>query len=339
MVEGSGRVVRWKHTLYDWLKVTKVELAVVAELLLRGSQTEGDLRARASRMEPLPDLAALQAVLESLAAKDLVVYLTPAGRPPGGGRHPQPLPAQRAGTRAGPRTPTPPRRTTSPSARPGPRAARGRLRPLPPTSRRDPGRPRRPPRDQVRVLSDEVRELKSAPRGLTRSPSSESHPGKGPAPMDIARTSARATPPPPELAARPVPDRLPDRRRRPGAPAEPDRPRRLRRLGARRPSPGIPPSWRSPTTSPGSRTSPPPPTPRPATSAWSPPASRPAPARTTATGPRPRACRSSRRPTTGSPPSGRSSPAPRTLRPASSPTTRSPATSSPWARPTGGSAT
>ncbi len=77
MVEGSGRVVRWKHTLYDWLKVGKVELAVVAELLLRGSQTEGDLRARASRMEPLADLAALQAVVESLVAKDLVVYLTP----------------------------------------------------------------------------------------------------------------------------------------------------------------------------------------------------------------------------------------------------------------------
>ena len=79
MVEAGGRVVRWKHTLYDWLKVTKVELAVIAELLLRGAQTEGDLRSRASRMEPLPDLAALQAVLESLAAKDLVLYLSPPG--------------------------------------------------------------------------------------------------------------------------------------------------------------------------------------------------------------------------------------------------------------------
>ena len=79
MVEGSGRVVRWKHTLYDWLKVTKVELAVIAELLLRGSQTEGDLRSRASRMEPLADLGALQTVLEALIAKDLVVYLTPPG--------------------------------------------------------------------------------------------------------------------------------------------------------------------------------------------------------------------------------------------------------------------
>src|SRR5260370_8336869 len=54
MVESGGRVVRWKHTLYDWLKVSKLELAVLAELMLRGPQTEGDLRARATRMEPLP---------------------------------------------------------------------------------------------------------------------------------------------------------------------------------------------------------------------------------------------------------------------------------------------
>ena len=32
LIEGSGRVVRWKHTMYDWLKVGKVELAVMAEL-------------------------------------------------------------------------------------------------------------------------------------------------------------------------------------------------------------------------------------------------------------------------------------------------------------------
>lgn len=80
MVEAGGRVVRWKHTLYDWLKVSKVELAVIAELLLRGPQTEGDLRSRASRMEPFPDLPALQTVLEALAARDLVVYLSPPGQ-------------------------------------------------------------------------------------------------------------------------------------------------------------------------------------------------------------------------------------------------------------------
>lgn len=80
MVEAGGRVVRWKHTLYDWLKVSKNELAVVAELMLRGAQTEGDLRSRASRMEPFADLTALQTVLEALASRDLVVYLSPPGQ-------------------------------------------------------------------------------------------------------------------------------------------------------------------------------------------------------------------------------------------------------------------
>jgi uncharacterized protein YceH (UPF0502 family) len=80
LIEGSGRVAKWKHTLYDWLKVSKVELAVLAELLLRGPQTEGELRARASRMEPLTDLPALQAILEALTTRSLVVYLSPPGQ-------------------------------------------------------------------------------------------------------------------------------------------------------------------------------------------------------------------------------------------------------------------
>jgi uncharacterized protein len=80
MVEAGGRVVRWKHTLYEWLKVSKVEIAIVAELLLRGPQTEGDLRARASRMEPIADLPTLQGHLEALASRGLVVFLSPPGR-------------------------------------------------------------------------------------------------------------------------------------------------------------------------------------------------------------------------------------------------------------------
>jgi uncharacterized protein YceH (UPF0502 family) len=80
LIEGSGRVAKWKHTLYEWLKVSKVELAVLAELLLRGPQTEGDLRARASRMEPLADLPALQSILNALAARSLIVYLSPSGQ-------------------------------------------------------------------------------------------------------------------------------------------------------------------------------------------------------------------------------------------------------------------
>ena len=80
MVEGYGRVQKYRHYLYEWLGVDKVELAVMTELLLRGDQTVGDLRGRAARMEPLPDLAALRTVLDSLKAKGLVIALTPEGR-------------------------------------------------------------------------------------------------------------------------------------------------------------------------------------------------------------------------------------------------------------------
>ncbi len=76
----GGRVERWRHGLYEAWSVGKVELAILAELLLRGPQTEGELRARASRMEAIDDLDALRAALLPLAERRLVVYLTPEGR-------------------------------------------------------------------------------------------------------------------------------------------------------------------------------------------------------------------------------------------------------------------
>ncbi len=76
----GGRVVRWRHALYEAWKVNKVELAVLGELLLRGPQTEGALRGRASRMEPIDDVDALRAVLRPMAERHLVVYLTPEGK-------------------------------------------------------------------------------------------------------------------------------------------------------------------------------------------------------------------------------------------------------------------
>jgi uncharacterized protein len=79
-VQGSGRVGKYRHYLYEWLGVDKVELAVMAELLLRGAQTEGELRGRAARMDPIPDLAALRVVMDSLRSKGLVQSLTPEGR-------------------------------------------------------------------------------------------------------------------------------------------------------------------------------------------------------------------------------------------------------------------
>ncbi len=79
-LQGGGRVSKYRHYMYEWLGVDKVELAVMAELLLRGEQTIGELRGRAARMEPIADLGALRPVLDSLEQKDLLVALTPAGR-------------------------------------------------------------------------------------------------------------------------------------------------------------------------------------------------------------------------------------------------------------------
>jgi uncharacterized protein YceH (UPF0502 family) len=80
MVEGYGRVTKYRHYLYEWLGVEKVELSVMTELLLRGAQTEGELRGRVSRMDPISDLPALRALLTSLMGKGLVLPLTPEGR-------------------------------------------------------------------------------------------------------------------------------------------------------------------------------------------------------------------------------------------------------------------
>jgi uncharacterized protein YceH (UPF0502 family) len=79
-VQGTGRVPKFKHCLYEWLGVDKAELAVMAELLLRGEQTVGELRGRASRMESLPDLGALRPILALLKKKGLLLELTPEGR-------------------------------------------------------------------------------------------------------------------------------------------------------------------------------------------------------------------------------------------------------------------
>ena len=80
VVQGEGRIDRYRHRAYEWLEVDKVELAVMAELLLRGSQTVGESRGRAARMEPIKGLSELQPTLDSLEAKGLIQYLTPPGR-------------------------------------------------------------------------------------------------------------------------------------------------------------------------------------------------------------------------------------------------------------------
>ncbi len=76
----GGRVDRYRHLLYDVLLVSKPEMAIIGELFLRGPQTEGELRTRASRMEEIADLDALRGHLRELKERNLVVYLTAEDR-------------------------------------------------------------------------------------------------------------------------------------------------------------------------------------------------------------------------------------------------------------------
>jgi uncharacterized protein YceH (UPF0502 family) len=76
----GSRVERWRHNLYDVWKVDKVELAILAELLLRGPQTEGELRTHANRMDPIPDLETLRGKLKPLQDRGLVLWLGEEGR-------------------------------------------------------------------------------------------------------------------------------------------------------------------------------------------------------------------------------------------------------------------
>ncbi|MFN4260765.1 MAG: YceH family protein [Gemmataceae bacterium] len=76
----GGRVEKWRHNLYDAWRVSKAEMAILAELLLRGPQTEGELRSRVQRMEPIDDLDQLRVLLQPLAERQLVIYLSPPGR-------------------------------------------------------------------------------------------------------------------------------------------------------------------------------------------------------------------------------------------------------------------
>src|SRR5437867_3254408 len=62
----GSRVHKYKHQASEVLRCRGGELAVLAELLLRGPQTLGELRGRASRMHPLATLDDAKAMLRGL---------------------------------------------------------------------------------------------------------------------------------------------------------------------------------------------------------------------------------------------------------------------------------
>jgi uncharacterized protein YceH (UPF0502 family) len=85
VVEKSGfgsRVPKYQqlfcNTEFGSLKFTPQETAIICELLVRGPQTPGELRARVPRLSELPDPGIIESLLEGLAARPegaLVVQL------------------------------------------------------------------------------------------------------------------------------------------------------------------------------------------------------------------------------------------------------------------------
>jgi uncharacterized protein YceH (UPF0502 family) len=66
----DNRVTKFEHRLQEAFNFDRRETAILCELLLRGPQTPGELRGRASRMHPFEDLGQVQATLQRLMQRE-----------------------------------------------------------------------------------------------------------------------------------------------------------------------------------------------------------------------------------------------------------------------------
>jgi uncharacterized protein YceH (UPF0502 family) len=76
----GSRVHKYRHNAGDVLHARGGELAILTELLLRGPQTVGELRGRASRMSPMESIEITQGLLTAMMTREepLVRELPPA---------------------------------------------------------------------------------------------------------------------------------------------------------------------------------------------------------------------------------------------------------------------
>ena len=83
----GNRVPKYQHlfcnTNFGTLQFSAQELAIVCELFLRGAQTPGELRSRASRMCGFADVSEVESTLEALAARADGPYVQRLARQPG----------------------------------------------------------------------------------------------------------------------------------------------------------------------------------------------------------------------------------------------------------------
>lgn len=87
-VSGFGNRVtkyeqRFCNSEFGDLKLSSAEVAVITTLLLRGAQTPGELRSRASRMHEFSDMQEVEQTLEGLATREDGPYVQRLAREPG----------------------------------------------------------------------------------------------------------------------------------------------------------------------------------------------------------------------------------------------------------------
>ncbi len=83
-VSSSGsRVLKYRHCIADHWNFTPAETALLCELLVRGPQTPGDLRAHASRLHPLADSAEVEELLSRLADREDGPFVVQLEKEPG----------------------------------------------------------------------------------------------------------------------------------------------------------------------------------------------------------------------------------------------------------------
>ncbi len=87
-VSGFGNRVtkyeqRFCNSEFGDLKLNPAEVAVITTLLLRGAQTPGELRSRASRMHEFTDVQQVEQTLETLASREDGPFVLRLAREPG----------------------------------------------------------------------------------------------------------------------------------------------------------------------------------------------------------------------------------------------------------------
>lgn len=76
LASGAGsRARKYRHLFDEALSLADDELALLCVLMLRGPQTHGELKQRADRLHPFPDLAAVEATLDRLVDRELAARL------------------------------------------------------------------------------------------------------------------------------------------------------------------------------------------------------------------------------------------------------------------------